>query len=113
MNTQEIVNLNLYDQCKIDTPTSLDKIIYLTQNGANINFINNTGNTPLHVACFYECKNIIYYLLKNGADYNIRNNSNKSPIDLMIPPAGSYYNDDPSIILRNEIINLIKNDLKI
>lgn len=101
-------NQDFYNQCKIDTPDSLNKIIYFIENGANINFINNTGNTPLHVACFYECKNIIFYLLEHGADYNIKNKSDKTPIDLMIPPSGSYYSDDSIIILRNEIINFIK-----
>jgi ankyrin repeat protein len=105
--TTNLYNKNLYNQCKINTPESLDKIIYLINNGANVNFINDTSNTPLHVACFYQCKDIIYYLLENGADHNIKNNKDKTAIDLMIPPVGSYYSDDPSIILRNEIINFI------
>ena len=109
MNTSIVMllNKNLYNQCKINTPESLDNIIYYIKNGANVNFINDTSNTPLHVACFYQCKDIIFYLLENGADYNIKNIKNKTPIDLILPPTGSYYSDDPSIILRNEIINFI------
>ena len=106
-NINDELNNELYKFCKIDTPNSLEIIKQLINNGANINFINYTSNTPLHVACFYQCKDIIIYLLENGADYNILNIKGKTPIDLMVPPAGSYYSDDPIIILRNDIIKFI------
>lgn len=101
------MNIELYKQCKINTDYSLEKIKNLIDNGANVNFINSTSNTPLHVACFYQCKDIILYLLQKGADYNIKNIKDKTPLDLIIPPTGLYYTDDPSIILYNDIINYI------
>jgi hypothetical protein len=38
-------------------------------------------------------------------------NSNSKPaLDLMIPPVGSYYADDPRLIMHNEITNFIKHN---
>ena len=101
------MNVKLYKQCKINTNNSLEIIKNLIDNGADVNFINSTSNTPLHVACFYQCKDIILYLLQKGADYTIKNIKDKTPLDLIVPPTSLYYIDDSSIILYNDIINYI------
>ena len=107
----EQLNINLYNQCKINSDSSLEKIKYLISLGADINYkLKQYGHTPLHVACFYECKDIVIYLLENGADYKMINSNSKTALDLMIPPVGSYYADDPRLIMHNEITNFIKHN---
>ena len=38
--------------------------------GYNPNKINNSNETPFHLACFYGYINIVKFLVRNGADYN-------------------------------------------
>ena len=48
-------------------------VIYLINNGANVNTQNNRLNTPLHYALSYQYYDIADILLKNGADEKKKN----------------------------------------
>lgn len=77
----------------------IDMIDYLIEHNADVNQINNIGNTALFYAVFYS-KNqteIIEKLLKAGADINIQNKSGVSPLTL----ANSMANDKVSKFLQN------------
>lgn len=77
----------------------IDMIDYLIEHNADVNQINNIGNTALFYAVFYS-KNqteIIEKLLKAGADINIQNKSGVSPLTL----ANSMANDRVSKFLQN------------
>lgn len=77
----------------------IDMIDYLIEHNADVNQINNIGNTALFYAVFYS-KNqteIIEKLLKAGADINIQNKSGVSPLIL----ANSMANDKVSKFLQN------------
>ena len=68
----------------------------LLNNGANMNVSNCNGNTPLHIACQSECRNvysdtivrtpvaghspIVKLLIEKGANLNARNNFTDTPL---------------------------------
>jgi hypothetical protein len=59
----------------------------LLENGANVNAVNNEGNTPLHMAILALKKRprfeVVQVLLDNGAIFNIRDYYGKTPVDLI------------------------------
>ena len=54
------------------------KLLYV--NGQIINIQDNTGNTPLHTACYYHHTNIIEALMTAGADETITNDIRESAV---------------------------------
>lgn len=52
----------------------------LIKNGANIESINENGDTPLIEAIYYDNFKTIAYLLKNGANVNASNNIGETPL---------------------------------
>jgi hypothetical protein len=56
--------------------SNINTIKYLIENGADINIVDNEGNTPLINASKYSDINIIKYLIEHGADVNITDNKN-------------------------------------
>ena len=53
----------------------------LVENGADVNAIASTGETPLHYAVLVRDTEIINYLLQKGANPNIANNKGEMPSD--------------------------------
>lgn len=51
----------------------------LVKKGADINFKDKNGSTPLHYAAVYGNMKIVKYLVKNGADVCARNNKGVDP----------------------------------
>jgi hypothetical protein len=47
--------------------------------GANVNEQDDSGNTPLHYACYYGNKDIVEALMVCGADVNITNDDKRTP----------------------------------
>jgi len=74
----------------------IDKLI---EKGANINFVDERGDTPLSKAIWYKNMRIIYKLLENGADINMLSNSRKN--DLLFLALR-----DRNIGLSNKLIEL-------
>lgn len=71
----------------------LDKLI---QNKANLNVINNEGNTALHIASKDKCYGAIALLIDAGADPSIKNNEQKIARDYFNSKSNSeiaYYLD--------------------
>lgn len=52
----------------------IDIVEILVAHGADMNAQNNTGQTPMHFARYYDYHDIFSYLASNGADDSIRNN---------------------------------------
>lgn len=62
--------------------SSTECLFLLLQNGANVNQVNDNGNTALHLstACFN--KDIVKMLCAYGADKSIRNKDRKTALDI-------------------------------
>jgi hypothetical protein len=69
---------------------------YLIRQGADLDIINNNGDTPLHIAVQLKKYNLAYWLLKVGANGRIKNKSGDTPVD--IAPKGK----------KNILLNIIK-----
>lgn len=53
----------------------------LLQNRADVNFINEHGNTPLHYACFWGYGPICEDLVNAGALVSLANKDGDTPLD--------------------------------
>ena len=56
----------------------------LTQNGCDPKIIDNTGNSPLHVACIKGNLDVVKALISHGADQNSLDIDNDTPITLAV-----------------------------
>ena len=65
----------------------------LVERGANLEFCDNHGRTPLHHAAVQESldTNIIHYLLGQGANIDARDNDESTPLDLTTPNIFSIF----------------------
>lgn len=64
--------------CKND----IELVRSLIKEGIDINLKNEHGDTALHYASFFNCKDIIIELIKAGADINTENNVGNTPLDV-------------------------------
>jgi len=53
----------------------------LIEAGADVNYKNNEGSTPLHTAAFFCHTEVVKALLEKGADKNIRNNAGSTALE--------------------------------
>jgi TonB family protein len=85
----------------------METVVLLIHHGANVNFQNKRGLTPLHFAvdryftlnwCSPAKLEIASYLIENGAEVNIKDNKNNTPLDY----AAMYCNKDlAGLLMRN------------
>jgi len=54
----------------------------LIENGANVNFKDGGGWSPIHVATHNNCKTIIPLLIESGADLNAKTYAGRSALDI-------------------------------
>jgi ankyrin repeat protein len=54
----------------------------LVEKGAKIDITDNKGNTPLHLAAKYDCKETVSVLVNYRAKKDIINNEGKTPLDM-------------------------------
>jgi hypothetical protein len=54
--------------------------------GADVNFQNNEGSTPLHTAAFFCRTEIVENLLANGADVSIKNHAGSTALASVTAP---------------------------
>lgn len=52
----------------------------LIENGANIDAIDNNGDTPLSVASWSGSEHVVGLLLERGANVNDKNNDGATPL---------------------------------
>jgi len=57
-----------------------DIVQYLVQNGANVNAIDQTGDTPLHHAALFSNIQIVRYLVESGAYVNSMDRHGFTPL---------------------------------
>lgn len=75
----------------------LKRIKELIKFGADINYKNNRGETPLNIAASMEYLDIVKYFIKKGADVNIVDNQGDNA--LMMPAINN------NITIVSELIN--------
>ena len=63
---------------------SLDLVQELVDGGADINFADNNGVTPLKYSVMKGHVRVVQYLIANGADINMSLNTGKAPIQLAV-----------------------------
>jgi ankyrin repeat protein len=56
--------------------------VILLARGANVNERNTSGRTPLCIASYYGCKEIIITLLTHSADINMKNIDGWTPLHI-------------------------------
>jgi ankyrin repeat protein len=56
-------------------------VLQLLKNKADINFVNEHGNTPLHYACFWAYSSIAEDLVNYGAYVSVANKYGEIPLD--------------------------------
>lgn len=66
------------------TPDTHKKAVIdeLIKNGANVNAVNNIGETPLHLAANYADIEVTKTLISAGANVNLVDKNGKTPLDL-------------------------------
>lgn len=57
---------------------------FLLKMGADVNLSDNTGNSPLHPACFQGHKEMVSRLLENGANLRLKTHKGNYPLALAI-----------------------------
>lgn len=79
---KKIVDLVLYETMDLDKKLmvqvalgNLEKVRKLINEGANVNYQNEVGNTPLILAIEKKFKEMAYLLVNNNADINVYNNN--------------------------------------
>jgi len=58
----------LFEACELTDEVRV--FLYVTEHGADVNAVNDAGNTPLHVAAYNGSISIVNFLLTHGADVN-------------------------------------------
>ena len=72
----------LHKACNIGDVTEVLSLVYVR--GHKINVQANTGNTPLHFACFNNHSDIVETLMLAGADETITNDRGKTPAQVAV-----------------------------
>ena len=63
---------------------NIEMLQFLIQKGADVNFQDHNGNTPLHLAAKNESQlslRIMEILVESGADIDLKNQDDKTPLD--------------------------------
>lgn len=81
----------------------LDHVKLLVEQGANVNFINQHGQTALCLATLQEANNVILFLLEHGADYKV-------PINYVEEIDKAFYLQD---LLRLQMYKIESDDYKL
>jgi len=58
----------------------LDILKLFFERNANLNYADDIGKTPLHIACFYQHIELIHFLIDNGVNINAKNYEGITPL---------------------------------
>ena len=81
--------------------------------GADVNFVDNDGNTPLFEAAMHNLESQMKELLDNGANVNFKNDRNITAIAIvsktnyLIDYCKSFIRSRPCIILNSNFHRLV------
>ena len=67
---------------QVDVPPPLSQLL---KHKADVNFVNEHGNTAMHYACFWQFEDCAEDLLECGALVSIENKYGESPVDKAPP----------------------------
>ena len=73
-------------------PGRYDNVLWLLNNGFDINLSNANGNTPLHLVAKKGDINLIYLFVEHGADLNAQNQLGETPLSLSIQSNPEAFN---------------------
>jgi ankyrin repeat protein len=76
---QQTLDRLLCDACEAGNLILVERFI---QRGANIDAINNFGQTPLHLACENGHENVAAFLIGKGVNVDVKDNNDKTPFHL-------------------------------
>lgn len=79
LNRRSEINSCMEDACIYGRESIVQLLL---NNGADIDFCNENGNSPLHIACEYGHESIVRLLLSNGAKINSRTKNGASPLHI-------------------------------
>lgn len=65
-----------------------EAIIFIIEQGANVNAQNDEGIAPLHLACSPEIADLV---LKHGADKNLRDRDGRTPLHILASEGDHRY----------------------
>ena len=78
--TQEELNKKLFDAVENNDIDGVKEALSL---GADVNAVDDYGNTALISACMWGYTNIVELLLEYGADINIKNNKGLTALGIL------------------------------
>lgn len=64
----------------------LDAVKIFVEAGADVNAVNDIGNTAMHYAAQSGASRIVEYLAAKGATFDLKNKAGKTPLDLAMAP---------------------------
>jgi ankyrin repeat protein len=67
-------------------------VLKLIKDNVDINYLNENGDSSIHIALYKRQINIVKYLITAGANLNILNNKNMSPLDIAFKNNYTYMN---------------------
>lgn len=109
--SQKTINDFLKKSCQQNSPLLVK---YALEHGAEVDFRDGFGSTPLYYACKSNASlNVISILLENGADINSKNNDGMTPLAAAATPSGNVapvMKDTIKFLIENGADIYIKND---
>lgn len=84
-------------------------IKFLIEKGANVNEVDNDGNTPLHIACKSSDEKIVNFLLANHAYVNSVNENGNTPLHEVCSMISDKWELAKSLILYGANLDLKNN----
>ena len=73
---------------------------FMLLNGAKINAVDSSGNTPLHLAAAQGSTSQVCLLLKHRADHHVRNRAGHTALDIAVQ------NSDAGIVTLLRFVSL-------
>jgi hypothetical protein len=86
----------------------IDWIEFLLRHGADINSVDNRGNTPLMIASYWRNAPVVQLLIEYGANVHITNQVGKTAYDCAIDTTPREGHGDVNLALATPIEDIVK-----